>query len=75
MSPPPLPSPAIETIRFEGAASGMHSVGLDRKRLELAQSAAKEWLSTQSAIEVMTIESCFGKMAAFVTVWYRRKVP
>jgi hypothetical protein len=51
---------------------GVHTVGFDRKRLDLAQFAAKEWLSSQQNIDVISIESCFGNMAAFVTVWYRR---
>ena len=71
---PPLPPPPIEYIRFEGSASGMHTVGFDRKRLELAQAATREWLSSQHNIDVITIESCFGNMAAFVTVWFRRRI-
>lgn len=71
-TPPPLPPPPIEFVRFEGSASGLHTVGFDRKRIELAQTAAREWLATQSGIEVVAIDSCFGNMAAFVTVWFRR---
>ena len=73
MTPPPLPPPAIEYMRFEGSASGIHTVGFDRKRIELAQAAAKDWLAAYPNIEVISIESCFGNMAAFVTVWFRRK--
>ena len=72
MTPPPLPPTPIECMRFEGSANGFQTAGFDRKRLDLAQFAAKEWLSSQQNIDVINIESCFGNMAAFVTVWFRR---
>ncbi len=62
-------------MRFEGSGSGIHTGAFDRKLLDSAQAAAKEWLSGQSQIEIISIESSFGKMLAFVTVWYRRKNP
>lgn len=73
MTPPPLPPPAIECMRFEGTANGLLTAGLDRTRLDIAQIAAKQWLAQQNSIDVINIESCFGNMAAFVTVWFRRK--
>ena len=61
-------------MRFEGTANGLLTAGLDRTRLDIAQSAAKQWLALQqNSIDVINIESCFGNMAAFVTVWFRRK--
>ena len=75
MQPPPLPDPHIECIRFEGVASGLHTAGFDRKRLDIAQKSAEEWLRSKKAIEVVSIESCFGNVAAFVTVWFRRTNP
>ena len=74
MIPPPLPPPAIEFMRFEGSAAGLHTVAFDRKRIEQAQVAARQWLTSQQNLEVISIETCFGNMAAFVTVWFRRKV-
>lgn len=73
MIPPPLPPRAIESIRFEGCASGIHTAGLDRTRLDLAQRAAIQWLSSQHDIDVVSMDSCFGNMVAFVTVWFRRR--
>jgi hypothetical protein len=61
-------------MRFEGNANGLHTAGLDRKRLDIAQGEAKQWLALQqNSIDVINIESCFGNMAAFVTVWFRKK--
>jgi hypothetical protein len=51
----------------------LHTAGFDRKRLDTAQTAAREWLAAQPAIEVISIDSSFGDLLAFVTVWYRRK--
>lgn len=74
MQPPPLPPPQIEFMRFEGTGAGLHTAGYDRKRVEMAQVAAKHWLASQPNIDVITIETCFGNMAAFVTVWFRRRL-
>ena len=73
LTPPPLPPAPIECIRFDASGTGIHTGGFDRKRLDSAQAAAKEWLATQSQIEIISIDSCFGNVLAFVTVWYRRK--
>jgi len=72
-TPPPLPPPPIESIRFEASGTGLHTAGFDRKRLDSAQAAAKEWLAAHPDIEVVSIDSCFGNMLALVTVWFRRK--
>jgi hypothetical protein len=72
-TPPPLPPSGIECIRFEGTGAGIHTAGFDRKRLDMAQLAAKQWLNANPHIEIFSIESCFGNIAAFVTVWYRRQ--
>lgn len=72
-APPPIPLALIECIRFEGSAVGLHTAGFDRKRLDAAQTAAREWLASQPSVDVVSIESCFGNLPAFVTVWYRRK--
>jgi hypothetical protein len=74
MTPPSFPPPLIERIRFEGSASGFQTIGLDRSRLEIAQSEAQKWLATQTNIDIASIDSCFGNMGAFVTVWFRRKL-
>lgn len=73
-TPPPLPPPGVEFVRFEGTANGLHTVGLDKKRLDIAQEAARQWCAENHDVEVISIDSCFGNMAAFVTVWYRRRV-
>jgi hypothetical protein len=72
-TPPPLPPSGIEYARFEGTGAGLHTAGFDRKRLDKAQHDAKKWLEDNPAIEIIAIDSCFGNMAAFVTVWFRRK--
>lgn len=72
-APPPLPPASIECIRFEGSAVGLHTAGFDRKRLDAAQAAARHWLASNPSVEVISIESSFGNLLAFVTVWYRRK--
>jgi hypothetical protein len=74
MTPPPLPPPSIEFMRFEGSGAGLHTVAFDRRRIEQAQVAARQWLASQQNIEVISIETCFGNMTAFVTVWFLRKV-
>lgn len=74
-TPPPLPPPPIKCVRFEGSAVGLHTAGFDRKRLDAAQFAAREWISSQPSIEVISIESSFGNLLAFVTVWFRRRNP
>jgi hypothetical protein len=71
-TPPPLPPPGIEFVRFEGTGVGLHTAGFDRTRLDKAQQSARKWLQENPSIEVITIESCFGNMAAFVTIWFRR---
>lgn len=72
ITPPPLPAPSIEFIRFEGTRAGLHTASFDRQRLELAQVSAQRWLAANPHIEILSIESCFGNLAAFVTIWYRR---
>jgi hypothetical protein len=72
-TPPPLPLPVMECIRFEGSGVGLHTAGFDRKRLDAAQAAAREWLASHPSVDVISIESSFGNLLAFVTVWYRRK--
>ncbi len=74
-TPPPLPPPSIEFIRFEGTGAGFHTAAFDRQRLELAQQSAQRWLAANPHIEILSIESCFGNLAAFVTIWYRRLDP
>lgn len=63
----------MECIRFEGSGVGLHAAGFDRKRLDAAQAAAREWLASQPSVDVISIESSFGNLLAFVTAWYRRK--
>lgn len=73
--PPPLLPPPAECVRFEGCAVGLHTAGFDRKRLDAAQFTAREWISSQTSIEVISIVSSFGNLLAFVTVWFRRRNP
>lgn len=60
-------------MRFEGTGNGIHTAAFDRKRLDIAQLAARQWLNTNPKIEIISIESCFGDMAVYVTIWFRRQ--
>ena len=71
-TPPPIPSSnPIRCVRFEGEAMGLHTAGYDRRRIEEAQEQAREWMNRNPGIEIVSVDSCFGKLLAMVTVWYR----
>jgi hypothetical protein len=74
MSPPPLPLPPIERVRFEGNAAPFNPIAWDRARLEMAQAAAEAWLARQTGVDVVSVDSCIGRNEAFVTVWFRRRL-
>ncbi len=50
---------------------GLHTAGYDRKRIEAAQEQARAWMNQNPGIEIVSVDSCFGKLLAMVTVWYR----
>ena len=75
MSPTPTPIPTknkpINYIRFEGKSMGLHTASFDRKRLEIAQQKAREWINDNPYEEIVSIDSTFGNHIAIVTIWYR----
>ena len=69
-SPPPLPRP-VKYAHFEATKNGLHTAEFDRDRIEHARQQALEWINNNPQLEIISIDSSFGKMLAIVTVWYK----
>ncbi|WP_143157865.1 hypothetical protein [Rubritalea squalenifaciens] len=69
-SPPPLPRP-VKYAHFEATKNGLHTAAFDRDRIEQARQQALEWINNNPQLEIISIDSSFGKMLAIVTVWYK----
>ena len=74
--PPPLPKPAalkepLQYAHFESVRSGLFTPQLDRDRIEHARKQALEWIHAHPELEIVSVDSTFGRMMAIITVWYR----
>ena len=71
--PPPIPElpEPIQYAHFEAHKNGFFTVGRDRDLIEKARNKAQDWINKNPLKEIISIDSCFGKMLAIVTVWYR----
>jgi hypothetical protein len=57
--------------RFESRLNGFFTAGRDSRMIAYAQSDAEDWMSENSHIEVISIDTTCTRLLACVTVWYR----